>query len=97
MITLNVLGKSYTLKNPNQDQDLEQGAQKLQEVINSLEENHPKIPRDKLLVLAALNLAQIQGTTEVLKNSLEIQQWTSQLEELCDKIDLSVKENINVG
>lgn len=94
MITLNVLGKSYTLKNPNQDQNLEQGAKKLQEVINSLEETHSKIPRDKLLVLAALNLAQNSQSDISL---LQIEQWESQLEKLCDKIDLKIQESVKAS
>lgn len=93
VITIRVLGKSFTLKNESGSEKLVAQAQKLQSVIDNLEQQTTQMSRDKLLVLAALELAQVTPQANTVTQD-KIDLWTAKLTQLCDTIDLKVRENL---
>lgn len=93
MVTIRALGKDFTLKNNKSDQSLSTAAKRFQEIIDRLELSLPDINRDKLLIIAGLELAR-QPTADSSLSDEKIEKWTLKLEEICDKIDLSIKESL---
>lgn len=95
MVTITALAKEFTLKT-NSNNNLADAAKLLQSIIDELESSTPGLNRDQLLILAGLEIAQkVQSQTGSSSNSDDkVQVWTDKLEQICDKIDLSIKEAV---
>ena len=94
MIKVKALGKDFHLKDDG-DKQLVESAQVFQNIIDALELSTRDITRDQLLVLAGLEMAKkVHLQKENTLDQKSIEKWTAKLEQICDKIDSSIKEAV---
>ena len=87
MLTIKAVGKEFTLKNDGESEDvLTKAAQHFQEVISELEQSLPEMSRDKLLLLAGLELAQ-QHIKNEQHHEGKLHAWSLKLNDLKALLD----------
>ena len=93
MIVINVLGKEFALKKTD-DLELGQVAQKVQETISLISKKSPELNREQVLLLASLELGKELYHSSDNTVDKKLEEWSSRLEGLCDKIDFRIKESL---
>jgi len=85
-VKINVRGRIYWIKTDLEDEDVREVVMYLEKVIENLGEKMPEMPEEKLVLLAALNIA-----FDYFEEKRKREEEAKKLSELTEKLEVHLK------